>query len=358
MYKLIDPDIGEEEKELVNEALKQNWLGGKGPFTKQFEEKLRQITKAKFALALNNGTSALTCALQTLREKYDLMDYICPTFTFYATGATLYEINLSKIPLFRDCNRKTWTIETAEEIKPHDGIMTVMDTCGVPVDYDTIKNETPNILADSAQSFGSEYKNNPIGTQALIHTLSFHTGKIVTTGEGGALLTNDEELYEVANTISNQGYSKDRSKFDYEHSIIGFNYRMPELSSAIGIAQLNKLPMYLKKKKSLAKVYKDILGNLVEYQTIPKNSKSNHSIFGILINKPVKEVCIELYKQKVEAKSLFKPLHKQPLFDLQETYPNAEHLYEHGLMLPINNKLTEEDIKVIAGKLKEILMRK
>ena len=348
-----EPDLGEEEKEAVEEVLDSNWIGGNGPKVRKFEEEICRITGAKYSIAVSNGTLALLCALQALREAKYPMRFVIPTLTFFATGAIAYEMSERGITLI-DCERRTWNMKTNLENYKGIPIVIPVDVFGLPVDYDSIKKSGKILVADSAESFGSMYKGEPIGHQAEIHTFSFHSAKIITTGEGGAITTNNKELYEIMRSISNQGYGK-KEWYEYKHERIGFNYRMPELQAAIGLVQIKKLPRYLKERNEKAKVYIDLLGEKVEYQIVPKWAKHNYFIFGILVKDNI-GLCKYLAKEGIMSKTFWTPLHKQ--LPSTGSYPNAEYVANHGVMLPIHNKMSEEDAKFVAEKVLEFLREK
>lgn len=347
-YNWVEPDVWEEEIQEVVKAIMSGWIGGNGPRSRQLEQEFCKITGAKYALAVNNGTTALLCAMQALREAKYPMRFIVPTLTFFATGATAYEMGTVN---FVDCD-KTWNMKT--DLSWYHGmpIVVPVDVCGVPVDYDSLRKYGKFILADSAESFGSEYKGKPIGTQGDIHTFSLHVSKVITAGEGGMITTNNSELYEIMKSIRNQGYVNP-VWWEYKHERIGFNYRMPELNAAIALVQLRKLRKYLKAKRENAKIYKDILGDLVGYQEIPKYCKPNYCFFGILVKNNVK-FCKALAKEGVGSKCVWTPLHLQKPLKTFNHFPEAENISKHGLLIPIHNKLTEEDVKEIASIIKKV----
>lgn len=348
-YKWVEPDVGEEEAEAVKEAVHSGWIGGNGPQSKKLEELFKEHTGAKYALAVNNGTSGLLCAFQAIREVKYPMRFIVPTLTFFATGATAYEMG-EKIS-FVDCD-KTWNIKTNLDNYSGMPIVIPVDVCGLPAEYDKLKKYDKIIIADSAESLGSLYKGQPIGTQALIHVFSLHVSKVITTGEGGMITTNNKELYETMKSVRNQGYVSP-AWYEYKHERIGFNYRMSELNAALGVVQMKKLQRYVKERQEKARIYKDIIGDLVEYQEIPKHCTPNYFLFGILVGNNVK-FCQELAKKGVGSKCLFTPLHLQKPFKTSIHLRNAEYIGRHGLSIPIHNKITEEDAKEIASIVREV----
>jgi len=352
-YNWVEPDVGEEEAEAVKEAVLSGWIGGNGPRGKELEAEFCRATGARYALAVNNGTSALLCAMQALRETKYPMRFIIPTLTFFATGATAYEMSERGL-YFIDCDRKTWNLLT--DLDQFHGIPIVVpvDVCGLPADYDSLRKSKKVMLADSAESLGSTYKGSPIGTQSDIHIFSLHISKVITAGEGGMITTNNEDFYELMKSIRNQGYDNPKW-WEYSHERLGFNYRMSELNAALALVQMKKLSRYVKERQEKARIYKDIIGERVEYQEIPKDCKPNYFLFGILVKNNV-TFCQELAKEGVGSKCMFTPLHQQKPFKRMEELPNSEFIGEHGLSIPIHNKITAEDAKEIASIVKKVVL--
>lgn len=350
-YHWAEPYIDDLEIAEVVKAMRSGWIGGNGPYVREFEKRLAELLGVSYAIAVCNGTAGLLCAMQALREAKYPMKFIVPALTFFATGATAHE--MGKIYL-QDCDRKTFNI--LPNLDAFRGVPTIVpvDVGGLPVDYDELKKSGKIILADSAESLGSKYKGKYVGSQADIHVFSFHSAKVCTTGEGGAITTNSKELYEIIKSIVNQGYGT-KQPWEYKHERLGFNYRMPELQAAIGIVQLKRLPRFVKERREKAKVYKDILGDLVEYQEVPSYASHNYFLFIVLVKKDASKVCETLYKKGIEVKQMWTPLHQQKPFRCNASFPNAEYINKQGILLPIHNRLTEEDVKIIADEVKKVL---
>lgn len=346
-----EPYIDDLEIAEVVKAMRRGWIGGNGPCVQEFEKRLAQLLDVKYAIAVCNGTAGLLCAMQALREAKYPMRFIVPTLTFFATGATAYE--MGKMYL-QDCDKKTFNMDTNVEHFRGVPIVVPVDVGGLPVDYDKLKESGKIILADSAESLGSKYKGKYVGSQADIHVFSFHSAKVVSCGEGGAITTNNKELYEIMKSIVNQGYGV-KQPWEYKHERLGFNYRMPELQAAIGLVQLKRLEKFVKERNEKAKVYKDILGDLVEYQEVPGYARHNYFLFIILVKEDAGKVCEELWKKGIEVKQMWIPLHQQPPFRQHASFPNAEYINKHGILLPIHNRLDEEDVKEIATEVKRVV---
>jgi len=338
-----EPDMGEEEANAAAEAVRSNFVGGNGPSVREFEAKFARKLGLKYALAVCNGTMALICAMQAMRTMGITLKFIVPTFTFFATGATAVEMGLVKLV---DVDRYTWNISTDLNENRGFPIVIPVDICGLPVNYDSLKGYSKYILADSAESIGSKYKGEYIGSQADIHTFSLHASKVITTGEGGMITTENKETYEILKSVCNQGYES-HDWWLYTHDRLGFNYRMSEVHAAIGLVQLKKLDRYIKERTEKARIYKDLLEGRAEFQEIPRDCVPNYFLLPILVEDNEK-LCRELKKEGISTKCVWTPLHQQAPTKMKGSFPNAEYIASHGMYLPIGNRLGEEDVKEIA----------
>lgn len=345
-----EPDIGEEEIEAVTEAMKERWIGGNGPRVKKFELEFARLVGARYALAVANGTLALLCAMQCLRELGIAQKYIVPTFTFFATGATAKE--MGEVYLV-DADRKTFNMALDFSHLSSVPIVVPVDIAGLPIDYDELRKTKKIILADSAEALGSKYKGELVGKQADIHTFSFHSSKVVTTGEGGMITTNDEVKYNIMKSLINQGYAG-ANWWEYKHEKLGFNYRMSEIHAAIGLVQLKKLDRYVKERQEKANIYKDILGKLVTFQQIPKGYEMNYFLCIVLTQDPL-SIVKGLKEQGIQTKLVWQPLHKQTPLKKKVSFPNAEYIADKGFLLPIGNRLGEEEVKEIANIVRRLI---
>ena len=352
-----EPDIGQEEIEAVKESVASTWIGGNGPLTRKFENEFAKKVGAKYAVATNNGTSALLCAFQALKEKMGKLKVAVPTFTFIATVNTAYQF-AEEITLI-DCDPKTWNINP--DLLSHEefNLIVPVDVGGLPCDYNRLKELNTPILADSAEAIGSKYYERPLGSVADITVFSLHAAKIITTGEGGMIVTNEEELHELMRSITNQGYAKENKSWEYKHERIGFNYRMAEPQAALGLVQLKKLDRYLEERQRKARIYKDIIGDLFEYQHTPSYCFHSYFLFGILLPQDnLQELfCTELERKGIGVKITWRPVHKQEPYNNFRECPEAEKIWKHIVALPIHNKMSEEDTKYVAETVKKLLRR-
>lgn len=346
------PDIGEAEVEAVADAVRSQWIGGNGPLVAEFEKKIQQKLNVDHAVAVSNGTLALICSLQALCQNIGNITVAVPTFTFIATVNAVFSVG--EAVLF-DIDKKTWNLEryiiSVDKRKRRllNAIMPV-DVGGNPVDYSELRKLGLPIIADSAEAMGAKYKGRFVGSQADIHCFSLHSTKIITTGEGGLITTNDDELYRLVKTLTNQGYEGKKKPWEYLHRNLGYNYRMTEMQAAIGLVQLRKLDRYIWERIERAKIYRDIIGDKVEYQVPTKCSVPSYFIFGMLV-KNQKEFCRNMLKNNVQVKVTFRPVHEQPCYKgifSDEMLPESEWIARNVVSLPMWNGLSEEKTKEIA----------
>ncbi|MFC1589928.1 DegT/DnrJ/EryC1/StrS family aminotransferase [Candidatus Omnitrophota bacterium] len=345
-------DIGNEEIESVVGSLRSGYVGSNGPMVKQFEQEFASEVGAEYAIAVCNGTAALLTALYAFRSRIGGLKVGVPTFSFIASANTAAEAG-DAIKLI-DCSMKTWNIERAL-IPSGINLLMSADIGGLPCDYNALKSSEIPIIADSAESIGAMYRKKPIGSQADVHCFSFHRAKIITTGEGGMVTTNDKELYELMRSLVNHGYDPIRKKWEYKHKMRAFNFRMTEVEAAIGTIQLKKLKKYVDERRKRARIYRDIIGELAEYQDEPKDRVHPYFFFGMLIKKDRDTFCDEMDKKGIEVKT-WTPAHKQkPYMNTGESFSNADRVGGSIVLLPMHNKLTGEEAEYIAETARKLL---
>ncbi len=343
------PNIQEEELQAVLKVLRSGWVS-MGKEVKKFEEKMSSFLDIEFAVALNNGTSALDVALKCIDiKKGD--EIIIPGLTYIATGnAILYN---NGIPVFVDIDETLNIDPTLIEDKITDKTKAIIniDLGGNPANYDQLLNISKKhnviLIVDGAQSFGSEYRGVKCCTHGLINTTSFHVAKPLTTIEGGMIFTRDEKLCSKAKVIRNQG---ETSK--YYHPYLGNNYRMTDLNAAIGNSQLARFEKTLKERKSKVKYYKDNLKN-VDYPKILPKSESCNFFFLILVDKRDKMIKY-LNENGIETRITYPmPINEQPVFKKfsNETLLVAKKVSKKIISLPMHYALTAKEQDYIIEKI-------
>ncbi len=364
---LSPPHLGSNESAYINEVLASNWIAPKGEALNKFEENICKTTGAKAAIALSSGTAALHLALIVLGVGAG-DEVICPTFTFAATAnPVLYQ---KAIPIFIDCEPDAWnmqleTLEEAIKDRIHHGkkpkaIMAVHNY-GMPGNMDKLsaiahKYEIP-VIEDAAEAVGSTFRGQPVGTFGTLGTYSFNGNKIITTGGGGALVSDKPELVKKAKFLATQAH--DDLPY-YHHTAVGYNYRMSNVLAAIGNAQIELLEQHLEKRRNIFEYYQNKLSGIssIGFQQEGPDCYSNRWLSCITMDSEKASETIEnirkaLKEKHIETRYLWKPLHTQPIFKNYPFYGNgiAEKLFTSGLCLPSGSALTrgQQDriIKVI-----------
>lgn len=365
MIKLAIPDIGEEELQEIKKVFDSKYLV-QGDKVDEFEELAKKYLDVKHAIAVSSGTAALHLALISLNINSG-DEVIVPDFTFPATsnvvelvGATtnLVDINLESFCIDVDKIEKNITDKTKMIIPVHEfGQSAEMDKIMLLAEKYNLK-----VVEDAACAFGTEYKGKMVGTIGDIGCFSLHPRKAITTGEGGIIVTNDDEIAEKIKILRNHGLSYINGKPQFISA--GFNYRMTNIQGAIGTVQIKKLEKINKKRMEIVKEYDSLLKN-IQGIIIPKelkNSKHVWQTYHILINKNINrdEVICELNKRNIETNFGAYAVHKQPYYKEKYEYKDDEfenslYAYNYGLALPLHNQLEKEDIKYISDELNNII---
>ena len=339
---VANPTVGIEEASAVFRQVKSGWIS-MGKKVLEFENEVKKFIGVQNAIAINNGTSALDALLTAFNIKEN-DEVIIPSLTYIST-ANVVAYKKAKLVLC-DSNPKTFNISRKSllnKISKKTKLIIVTDMKGMPVDYDFYKSLSKKInvpiIADSAESFGAKYKNKIIGSQLIAHTFSFFANKNLTTGEGGMIVTQSKVLAEKLKIIRNQGQNR-----RYNHIVLGNNYRMTDVSAAIGIIQLKKLTKCLQQKEKIAKRYDELFFAHSKIKTpfIPEYT-SQHSWYNYCIKVPINHrnrLIKFLNKKGIETRLSFPPVHIQPYYKKSFTkdkknLSNASKVYKEFLDIPI-----------------------
>jgi len=348
------------EQEYIQKALQTNWITSGGPNVDEFESVLENyLGKKSFVSALNSGTSAIHLALILLGIK-EGDEVICQSMTFSASAnPILYQ---GAIPVFVDSELDTWNIcpeylEAAIKDRIIKGkkpkAIIAVHLYGNPYKVDEIHDIADKycipVIEDSAEALGSSYKGKKCGTFGDFGVLSFNGNKIITTSSGGALITNSKELKERAIFYATQ--SKDEA-VHYQHSQIGYNYRMSNICAGVGLGQMKILDKNVESRRNLNSFYKEIFRDIdgVEiFESINEFYFSNYWLSTILVepykNGNKESLRLAFEEANIESRPLWKPMHLQPIFEKYPYYGSkiAETLFKKGLCLPSGSNLTKED---------------
>jgi dTDP-4-amino-4,6-dideoxygalactose transaminase len=357
IYLSLSQESGFEQG-YIQKALKSNWITSGGPNVDEFENVLQNyFEKGKFVTALNSGTSAIHLALILLGVQ-EGDEVICQSMTFSASAnPILYQ---SAIPVFVDSEVDTWNIcpeyleiaikDRIQKGKKPKAIIAV-HLYGMPYKVDEVhavgkKYDIP-IIEDSAEAFGSSYKRKKCGQFGTFGIISFNGNKIITTSSGGALIVNSQETKDKAIFYATQ--SKD-SAVHYQHSELGYNYRMSNICAGIGLGQMKVLENNINVRRNNHLFYKEIfkeIKNVKLFDNLDEDFFSNYWLNTILLeSKENREnLRIAFENASIESRPLWKPMHLQPFFENYPYYGSkiSERLFERGLCLPSGSNLTNED---------------
>ena len=355
MIPIAKPSLGKEELENVIKAVEEGWISSKGQFIQEFEKEFSSYVGVKYGVATSNGTAALHLALEALGiGSGDKV--IVPTLTFIGT-ANVVKYTGAK-PIFADSHPNYWCIdpEKIEKcITPRTKAIIPVHLYGHPSEMDKIidiaKAHDLFIVEDAAEAHGSEYKKRKVGSFGDIACFSFFGNKVITTGEGGICVTNNEELSEKMRILRDHGEDPNKK---YWYNVVGFNYRMTNLQAAIGVAQLKKLDRFIKTKRRIAMFYNELLEDVKGVSLPPEErwAKNIYWMYSILVQDNYGLARSELIKkyseENIETRPFFNPIHTMPPYSSREKLPVAEKLSEKGINLPSFVDLKKEEIEKVA----------
>ena len=375
---LSSPHIGTNELQYVNEAFTTNWIAPLGPHVNAFEQGLQLETQTKHAAALSAGTSALHLALIILGVKAGDIVF-CQSITFSASANPIaYQ---GATPVFIDSEVDTWNMDPSllrkalEEANQNGKLpkaIIPVHLYGMPAKMNEIitiaKEFNVPIIEDAAEALGSNMNGKPCGSFGEFGVLSFNGNKIITTSGGGALLSSDGEMIEKARFLATQ--ARDPAPH-YQHSHIGYNYRMSNVLAGIGRGQLEVLNDRVNARRNNFERYKlyfskhNKSGFNIQFQEEPQGYYSNRWLTCILVdpinNKGITReiIRLEFEAENIEARPLWKPMHQQPVFANTNNYLNgvSDKLFENGLCLPSGSNLTEEEFERIFNCLDNIFSK-
>lgn len=357
---LAYPLFNGNEKKYVIDCIESSWISSTGKYIHQFEEKFAEFCGTQYGITCANGTVALHLSLLA----YGIGpndEVIVPTLTYIATANAVTYCGAR--PVFVDSEPETWNIDPnkiEEKITNKTKGIIVVHLYGHPVDMDPIidlaKRYNLFIIEDAAEAHGGKYKNKKMGSIGDIGCFSFFGNKLITTGEGGMLTTNDSYLNEKIRLLRGQGMDPNKR---YWFPVVGYNYRMTNLQAAIGLGQLENISFHLKRRREVASLYYKYFSNLLDIIEVPiEKGWAHHSfwMFSILLKDGVKvsrDRLIELLElDQIETRPLFYPMHILPPYkETTNDYPIAEDIALKGLTLPTHSLLTEENIKYIVERI-------
>ena len=357
----------------IHEAFDSNWIAPTGPNVDKFEHELEKFTGSKYASALSSGTAAIHLALIILEVKQG--DFVlCSSFTFSASVNPVVYCNA--MPILIDCEESSWNMDPVLLEKALEDCMNkgnkpkaviVTHLYGMPAKIDKIieiarEYDVP-VIEDAAEALGATYKGQHVGTLGDIGILSFNGNKIITTSGGGAMISNNKDYIKRAKFLSTQ--ARDDAPH-YQHSEIGYNYRMSNIVAGIGRGQLEVLSERVNTRREINKFYRKYLSDIpgLTFQTEHNDQLSNFWLTTILLDPEItngktrEDLRLTLEKENIETRPLWKPMHLQPVFKefpwfKEQRLEISERLYEQGFYLPSGLTLTEKELEYVASAIKE-----
>ncbi len=362
-----EPLLSGNEKKYLLECIETGWISSEGPFIKQFEEKFATRVNRKYGIAVANGTAAIDIAIEALGISKD-DEVIMPTFTIISCITQIIRVGAK--PVFVDNDPITWNMDVSQieaKITSRTKAIMAVHIYGLPVDMNPLlelaRKYNLKVIEDAAEMHGQTYYGEPCGSFGDVSTFSFYPNKHITTGEGGMIVTNNEELAEKCKSYRNLCFQPQKR---FVHEELGWNYRMTNLQAALGLAQLEKLDFHVEKKREIGNLYNQLLQDIPNIQLpLPKTAYAENIywVYGLILKPEINENAVQIMKRLgslgVGTRPFFYPMHQQPVFNKQgmfvnEKYPVAERMAERGFYLPSGLALTHQQIEIVVDKLKSI----
>ena len=377
MIPVNEPLLGPREMEYITECIRTGWISSAGRFIDAFEESWASYCGTDFGVAVSSGTTALQIAVSCLGlQPGD--EVIMPTFTIISCAQAI--IATGSTPVLVDSDPQTWCMDAHQveaKITPRTRAIMPVHMYGHPVDMDPLlalaqKNDL-FIIEDAAEAHGAEYLSGRAGSDPIwrrcgglghVSAFSFYANKLITTGEGGMVMTSNSELADRARSLRNLCFRPERR---FYHTELGFNFRMTNLQAALGLAQVERIDQIVNHKRWMGKAYSEQLSGIPRLQLPAEETwaKNIYWMFGVVLKDEhdlnALELADQLTKTGVQTRPFFLGMHEQPallernLFK-DEHYPIAEHLARKGLYLPSGMALSEAQLNSVCEKVREVLM--
>jgi len=376
MIPVNEPLIGDKEIEYVQDCLRTGWISSAGKYLEEFEQAWAEYCGMRYGIAVSNGTTALHVAIACL----DLQpgdEVILPTFTIISCAqAVTYN---GAVPVLVDSEPRTWCMDVnqvADKITPRTRAIMPVHIYGHPVDMDPIRSLAEQhgliVIEDAAEAHGAQYlssRGQPhqawhrCGGMSDISVFSFYANKLVTTGEGGMVLTNDPVIAQQARSLRNLCF---RSERRFYHTQLGYNFRLTNLQAAIGLAQVERMPETIAKKRWIGDSYTNRLKSISRVQLPVEETwaKQVYWMYGMVLDEitgfSAADFARKLFDEGIETRPFFLGMHEQPVFTEQglfkgEVYPVAERIARQGLYLPSGLTLTESQLNQVCQAVESIL---
>lgn len=369
---LSPPHLIGRERQLMLQAYDSNWITTLGPMVDAFEQKMCERTGIPHATALSSGTAALHLGLVMLGVKPG-DEVICSTFTFSATANAIAYCGAS--PVFIDGNDSTWNMDPLlleEELKNCKAkgrlpkAIIVVDLYGQSADYDPIVKICLEygipLIEDAAEALGATYKGKPAGSFGAMGVFSFNGNKIITTSGGGMLVSASKEFTDRARYLATQAREPAPH---YQHTVIGYNYRLSNILAAMGVGQLETLDDKIARRKQIYHFYRDAFHDIPEIHFMPiaDYGEPNYWLSCITLEASLKatreDIRLALESQNIESRPLWKPMHLQPAFQHCRMRGGSvtEQLFDKGLCLPSGSGMSDSDLHRVCGMVRSVVLQ-
>jgi perosamine synthetase len=376
MIPVNEPLLGDRELEYVSDCVRTGWISSAGKYIEQFENRWADYCGRRYGIAVSNGTAALQIAIGCLGLKPG-DEVIMPTFTIISCAlAVIYNAG---VPVLVDCDPRTWCMDVEQvkdKVTERTRALMPVHIYGHPVDMDPILDVAEKhrlaIVEDAAEVHGAEYLSGRdtthsqwrrCGSFGTLSCFSFYANKLVTTGEGGMVLTDDPALAEQARSLRNLCFQPQRR---FYHEDLGFNFRLTNLQAALGVAQLERISEIISRKRWIGQEYSRRLAPLTNLQLPVEETwaRNVYWMYGVVLSEDAgmnaAEFAQKLKERDIETRPFFLGLHEQPIFQqrelfLRERYPVAERIARQGLYLPSGLALTAEQVTNVCDAVHEVL---
>ena len=363
-----EPLLDGNEKKYLLECLESGWISSEGPFIKEFEQKFAARVNRKHGIAVTNGTAAIDASVEALGIGPG-DEVIMPTFTIISCINQI--VRCGATPVLVDSDSFTWNMDVTQieaKITTRTKAIMVVHIYGLPVDMDLVldiaKRYGLKILEDAAEMHGQTYRGKPCGTFGDISTFSFYPNKHITTGEGGMIVTDDDELAETCRSLRNLCFQQQKR---FVHERLGWNLRLTNMQAALGLAQLEQLDEFVARKRAMGEQYTELLKDLPGVQLSLAHTDyaiNIYWVYGLILDDAIgfdaAEAIKRLAAKGIGSRPFFYPMHQQPvlkrlgLFE-GEIYPVAERLARRGFYIPSGLALRDAQIVCCADTVREVL---
>ncbi|OGO17171.1 MAG: aminotransferase DegT [Chloroflexi bacterium RBG_16_48_7] len=361
------PLLDGNEKQYLAECIASGWISSEGPYVRRLEAEFAASVHRQNGIAVSSGSGALDIAVAALRIGPG-DEVIMPSFTIISCAQAV--VRAGATPVLVDSDPKSWNMDSSRvtgRITERTKAVMAVHIYGLTVDMENILDVADrhalHVIEDAAQAIGQTCNGRPCGSFGNLSIFSFYPNKLITTGEGGMVVTDDDELAERCRSLRDLCFQKEKRFF---HEELGWNYRMTNLQAAVGCAQLERLAAHVSRKREIGERYTELLGGLpVQLPLASTRSSDNiYWVYGLVLQDEVTmdtdEVMARLADRNIGTRPFFWPMHEQPVFQKLglfkgESFPVAEQLARRGFYLPSGLALKDREIEYVAGALRQIL---